>query len=117
MNVPGAFDLAQAGYDDGHEQALVEAIITAISNASLISEPPVLCLRTGEITSALAKVLASTIAMSPSRVRSPAEIRKTCETIRRKVTALVRDAERDPVFADLLARCFRDDDHERAGHA
>lgn len=62
---------AEAGYDEDHEQALLDAIIDAIAEASLISEPAVLCLRTGEIATALTRALTLILAISPSAVRHP----------------------------------------------
>jgi hypothetical protein len=91
-----AFERAQAGYDDDHERALVDAIIEAIAEASLISEPPAVCLRTGEIANALTRVLALILAMSPSAVRSPAAISKLTEEVHRRLTRGAANAARDP---------------------
>lgn len=106
---------AQLGFDEAFKQKLTEAIITAIADASRIDD--CLVIRTGESAAALVTVLSSVLAMSPSSVRSPAAIRQTAESIRRKLTGQIRSAERDPLFTDFKARCFRDDDRSRGGSA
>jgi hypothetical protein len=112
-----AYERAQMGYDDAHEQALLDAIVEAIGQASLISEPPVLCLRTGEIAIALTRVLALILAISPSAARSPTAIRKLTEEFRRRLIKGAANAARDPDLNDFVARAFRNDDRERGGHA
>jgi hypothetical protein len=111
------YERATAGYDEAHEQALVDAIIETIAKASLISEPPVLCLRTGEIASALTRTLALILAISPSAVRSPHAIRKMSEEMRRRLTKDAANAARNPEVNDFVARAFRNDDRERGGRA
>jgi hypothetical protein len=108
-----AFARAQAGYDDKHEKAPVEAVIRAVVEVSLISEPPVLVLRTGELTSTLVSVLAASLALSPSAARSPAAIRKVTDTLRRRLLKRVAAARADPDFSDFEARAFRPDDAKR----
>ena len=98
---------ARAGYDDAHEEALVEAITRAVFAASVISEPPVTVLRTGELTNAL----------SPSAVRSPAAIRKTTNSLWRWLLKRVAAARANADFGDFESNCFRHDDSERGGHA
>jgi hypothetical protein len=113
-----AVERAQLGYDDAHERALIDAIIEAITRTSLISgEPPVLCLRTGEIANALTKFLVLILAMSPSAVRSPAAICKLADEFHRRLVKRVADAALDPELNDFVARAFRDDDRERGGRA
>jgi hypothetical protein len=113
-----AFERAEAaGYDETHECALVDAIIEAIAEASLISEPPAVCLRTGEIANALTRVLALILAMSPSAARSPAAITKLTQEVHRRLTKGAANAARDPTVNDILRRVFRDDDYERGGRA
>jgi hypothetical protein len=108
---------AMAGYDDAHEQALVDAITKAIADTSLIPEPPVLCLRTGETARALMRVLVLTLAMSPSSTRSPGAIRKLTDELRRRLIKGAAEARQNPLVNDFVARAFRDDDHERGGNA
>ena len=111
------FERARAGYDDAHEEALVEAITRAVFAASVISEPPVTVLRTGELTNALLTVLATAIALSPSAVRSPAAIRKTTNSLWRRLLKRVAAARANADFGDFESNCFRHDDSERGGHA
>jgi hypothetical protein len=110
---------ALAGYDPAFERKLVDEITEAIADASMMSDGDgqVLVLRVGEIASALTTILASTLAVSPSAVRSPKAIREVADAVRRKLQARVRHAERDPAFADLKSRCFHDGDRERGGRA
>lgn len=112
-----AFERAQLGYDENHEKALSAAILDAIAKASLISDPPVLCLRTGEIAQALVSVLVSTLALSPSSTRSPKAIRELTDGLRKRLTKSVTRAAADPVTRDFLDRVFRHDDRERGGNA
>jgi hypothetical protein len=112
------FEKAMSGYDDAHERAQIDANIEAITRTSLIGgEPPVLCLRTGEIANALTNVLFIILAMSPSAVRSPAAIRKLADEFRRRLIKRVADAALDPELNDFVARAFRGDDRERGGTA
>jgi hypothetical protein len=112
-----AFERTEAGYDETHECALVDAIIEAIADASLISEPPAVFLRTGEIANALTRVLALILAMSPSSSRSPEAISKLTEEVHRRLTKGAANAARDPAVHDFVARAFRNDDRERGGRA
>jgi hypothetical protein len=112
-----SYERAQAGYDPEHERALGDAIIAAIVQSSYISEPPVLCLRTGEIANALTNTLALVLALSPSVTRSPHAIRKLSEEFRRRLTKGAAGAARDPTVNNFVARAFRNDDRERGGRA
>jgi hypothetical protein len=95
---------AAAGYDDEHEAALVEAIMAAIAQASVVADANALVLRTGETASALLTVLAATLALSPEAVRSPTAIRKLTDEIRRRLLLRVTRAQAE---ADAFrARCF-----------
>ena len=111
------FERARAGYDDAHEEALVEAITRAVFAASVIGEPPVTVLRTGELTNALRTGVATAIALSPSAVRSPAAIRKTTNSLWRRLLKRVAAARANADFGDFESNCFRHDDSERGGHA
>jgi hypothetical protein len=85
--------------DEAHEHAVLDAIIEAIAKSSLISEPPVLCFRTGEIAVALTSALVLTLAMSTSTARSPVAIRKRTDDLRRRLIKGVANAVRDPVVS------------------
>lgn len=112
-----AFERATSGYDAQHEAALFNAISRAIAETSYISDPPVVCIRTGEIAAALVSVLIPILALSPSATRSPTAIRKLTDDLRARLIRRVGDAVHDPATHDFLARCFRDDDAKRGGNA
>jgi hypothetical protein len=57
------------------------------------------------------------MALSPSAARNRSAIKQTADGFRRKLTARVRQAEREPLFADFKARCFHGDDEQRGGRA
>ena len=95
---------AITGYDGAFEERLTDAIMTAVIETSRIEN--VLALRTGETAAALTHVLAVLLAMSPAAVRSPAAIRSTADGFRKKLTANVRSAERNPAMREFLHRTF-----------
>jgi hypothetical protein len=111
------YQRAESGYDEAHERALVDAITAAIADASMVSDPPVMVIRTGELTSALLTCLANAIALSPSAVRSPTAIRKRIEELQRRLLRHVAAARASADFLDLEARFFRSDDKDRGGRA
>jgi hypothetical protein len=112
-----SFERATAGFDDAHERALLDAIITAIGKASMVSDPPCMVLRTGEMQSALLTCLAGAIALSPAATRSPTAIRKTVDELRRRLIKHVGAARNSGEFRDFEARIFRSDDEDRGGNA
>jgi hypothetical protein len=87
---------AVAGYDEEFEQQLAGEILRAITSASMASDTNVMLLRTGEMTAALIKVLALTLALSPC-ARSPTALRAAVDAIakrlRRQAQAAIDDAE------------------------
>jgi hypothetical protein len=107
------FTRATTAYDPEHEQALANEILTTIIEHSMIDG--VMVIRTGEIAAALTSVLAMTLALSPSAVRSPAAIREISERIRKKLEQRVRQAERDPNLFEFKIRTFNDTDRDRGG--
>jgi hypothetical protein len=111
------FERAAASYDPEHEDDLVAAITKAIAETSLVTDPPVLVLRTGEIVSALTTCLATALALSPERVRSPTAIRKTAEAVRQHLIRRVAAARSSADLRDFEARIFNSDDAERGGRA
>jgi hypothetical protein len=116
------FQHALAGYDEQFERKLVDAITEAIASTSMLTDAdvhPVIALRLGETANALTTVLAAALALSPVATRSPKAIRQLADGFRRKLTARVRQAELDPLFADFKNRAFGSDvaDHERGGNA
>jgi hypothetical protein len=113
---------ALSGYDAEFEQRLVDALVTAIADASTMTDGdghPVIALRLGETANALTTVLASTLALSPSSVRSSRAIKQLTAAFRCKLQTRIRQAEADPLFADFKKRTFGTDaaDRERGGNA
>jgi hypothetical protein len=108
-------DRALAGYDQAHERALADAIITAIVAQSMVDGTVVV--RIGEIAAALVNILAMALALSPTATRTPAAIREVGEQVRKKIMCQVRQAERDPAVNDFLKRTINDNDRERGGRA
>lgn len=104
------YDRAAAGYDEGFERALVDAITAAIAQASIVTDSNIMVIRTGETASALVTALASTLAMSPAATRSPAAVRKITDDIRRRLLLRIgrgqaeADAFRARVFDGLHTR-------------
>ena len=105
-----SYKRATLEYDVEHERALIEALTETIFKASLVTDANVGVFRTGEIAQALLTMLACTLAISPSAVRSPAAIRKTCDdfgkSLRRKVSAVEQSAD----MQEFLRRTFRGGD-------
>jgi hypothetical protein len=108
-------DRATTEYDAEHERDLGDALIATIIKHSMVDG--VMVIRTGEIAAALTSVLAMTLALSPSAVRSPAAIREISEKVRKKLLRQVHAAERDPTLHDLLSRTFNYSDRKRGGAA
>ena len=104
---------AIAAYDVAFKAELADALVRTIADKSMIDG--VMVIRTGESAAALTAALASILAMSPAAARSRAAIKQTAESVRRNLQRQVRQAERDPLFADFKSRCFHDDDRERGG--
>jgi hypothetical protein len=97
---------ATQGYDCEHERELLAAITNAIIASSMISDANVCALRTAEITSALLTALASVLALSPTITRSPSQIRKTLDELRRRLCRRHAEAERSDDLREFVSRCF-----------
>jgi hypothetical protein len=102
-------------YDAEHERTLMEAVTTAIFNASKVSDCNAVVIRTGEATSALMTVLANILALSPSVCRSPTAIRKTVDDLGKRLRRRVASAEQNPGLKDVVRRGFWSTDE--GGHA
>jgi hypothetical protein len=89
-----SYGCAIEGYDDEFERALVDAIMTAITQASMVTDANACVIRTGETASALVTVLAGMLAMSPAAARSPTAIRKTIDELGKR---LRRNVARQPL--------------------
>jgi hypothetical protein len=108
---------AHAGYDPAFESELAEVVLRAIVEASKIDG--IVVLRTGETANALTSVLAATLALAPSAVRSPKAIREIADSVRRRLQARVHFAEVNPGLNDFRSRAFGSDadDRKRGGNA
>jgi hypothetical protein len=104
------YERATRAYDDAHERELADAIMTAIAEASKVSDANALVLRTGEAASALVTVLAAVLALSPTAARSPTAIRKTVDELGKRLRRLLAAAENDQCVQAFARRCFRSDD-------
>jgi hypothetical protein len=109
------YERAAAGYDDEHEQELVAAIMTAITETSRVSDCNVVALRTGEAASALLSCLATILAVSPSGVRSPTALRRVTEELGKRLRRRVAAAQVSQEVQDFLRRAFHGSDV--GGHA
>jgi hypothetical protein len=95
MSEQTSFARANLEYDKAHECALMEAITTAMFEASKVSDCNAIVIRTGEAAEALLTVLAGTLAMSPSATRSPTAIRKTVEEIGKRLRVAAAEQSAD----------------------
>src|SRR5262245_60814299 len=103
---PTTYARAVAGYDDAFERALADVITTAIAKTSVVTDAPVMALRTGEtiaaLTSALASVLAPTLA-----ARSPTALRRAVDDIAKRLRRQAAAAAADPTTREFKTRgCF-----------
>jgi hypothetical protein len=113
-------DLKRAlfGFDDAFERTLAEAILTAIVDTSYIddeSDHLVLALRLGETAQALTTALALVLALSPASSHDTHAIKQTSRSFRRKLSAGVQHARRDPDLHEFLRRSFNSSDRARGG--
>jgi hypothetical protein len=76
----------------------------------MISDAHVMALRTGEIASALLTALATTLAMSPAATRSPTQIRKTIDELRRRLCRKLAAAEHSDDLREFARHCFHGND-------
>jgi hypothetical protein len=110
MSEQTTYERATLEYDHEHERALIEAIATAIFEASMVSDCNAAVIRTGEAARALTKSLAMVLALSPSVTRSPTALRKTSDEISKCLRRYVAEAERDDLAQEFPRRTFRGTD-------
>ena len=115
-------ELARAldGFDEAFEQRLLDRIVAAILDASLLDDgdgKPVLALRLGETAQALTTALALVLALSPASARNEAAIKQTSQSFRRKLRARVHHARGNPDLHEFLRRTFNSTDRARGGRA
>jgi hypothetical protein len=109
---------ALEGFDPAFEQRLLDRITQAIVDASMIDGVdgrPVLALRLGETAQALTSALAFFLALSPASAHNAHAIKQTSQSFRRKLTARVHHARRDPDLHEILRRSFNSTDRARGG--
>jgi len=98
MSIHTTFERAHAGFDEQNEQDLVEAIMKAIADASMVT------------AAALLDTQAVVLALSPSASRSPTAIQKTCDELHKRLRRRVAAAERSEDVQEFARRVFRDGD-------
>jgi len=91
----------RAGYDDDFR--LVEEVLTAIANASLVTDAKVMALRVGETVEALPTVMISFAAMSP-HFDTPSHLREFAENTAKRIRREVARARAEGVFDHFGAR-------------
>jgi hypothetical protein len=99
------FDRAVAGFDPQFAETLQGTIITAIAKASIVSDVPVMAVRTSETIDALLVVLAQVIAIS-DLARSPTSLRKGLDEIARRLRQHATRAAANSDVQRFRARCF-----------
>ena len=97
-------------FDRAHENDLVEAILKAIIDTSMLTDVDCAVIRTGELASALLSCLAATLAMSPAATRSPRQIRLTVDELGKRLRRRIAAAEANPDMHEFLRRSFRGTD-------
>jgi hypothetical protein len=78
------YERAYAGYDDDFRKRLVDAIIRAVAEASILSDTAVMCLRTAETRDALVTCLITIMAMAP-HYDVPSHLREDAERLAKKI--------------------------------
>jgi hypothetical protein len=89
------FERATAGYDDEFRKRLVDAIIRAVAEASILSDANVMCLRTGETRDALVDCLITIMAMAPY-YDVPSHLREDAERLAKKIRRDVARLRAEP---------------------
>jgi hypothetical protein len=95
MNVDPRFTYARAvrDYDRKFQEHLASAIVSAIAEASIVTDPDlrVMALRVGETLEALSSVLISFAAMSP-HFDTPSHLREFAKTLAKRIRREVAKA-------------------------
>ena len=110
MSARASYARATAGYDEQHEQDLVNSILEAICETSRVSDANCIALRTSETATALLSVLTIVLSMSPAATRSPTALRHLIDSLGKKLRRQVAAATNDPDVADFLRGIFRSTD-------
>jgi CHASE1-domain containing sensor protein len=72
----------------------------------MVTDANAIVLRTAATASALLTVLAATLAISSTAVRSPAALRKTIDELGKRLRRRVAAAQADPDVEEFARRCF-----------
>jgi len=91
----------QASFDAEFKKALIAEIITAIMNASRVSDAPAVTVRAHETVDALVTCLTAVAAMNPC-FDSPATLQAFSEGLARRIKREVAKARAKGLFADLV---------------
>jgi hypothetical protein len=75
---------ATEGYDEQFREHLAAAIITAIPEASRVSDQNTIAIRTTETCDALADVMGAMLTLNPA-MSVPSKLRETCEALAKKL--------------------------------
>ncbi len=90
------------GYDEEFCAQLSLEIATAIGNASMAVDAPIVAIRTGETIDALVSALVAIISMSPEAA-NPAALRKLSENIAKQIRRDAAACKDDPGITEMLS--------------
>jgi hypothetical protein len=100
---------ATAGFDEKFRDDLVVEISDVIARASIVTDQPIMALRTGETADALIISLISTLALTPA-MDSPTALRKFADELAKRIRRSVARARAEGVGDRLHGA-------QREGHA
>jgi hypothetical protein len=89
---------AAAGFDEQFRDALMAEIIGTVAECSVLTDAPLLAIRTGETADALVRCLIAVLAMSP-QMDNPRELREHATLIAKRIRREVAKARANPTFA------------------
>jgi hypothetical protein len=89
---------AVAGFDEQFRDALMAEIIGTVAECSVITDAPLLAIRTGETADALLRCLITVLALSP-QMDNPRELREYAALIAKRIRREVAKARANPTFA------------------
>jgi hypothetical protein len=90
------YERATAGFDPEFSDALVAEITDVIAKASIVTDQPIMALRTGETAEALIIALISTLALTPS-MDSPTALRKFVDALAKRIRRSVARARAEGI--------------------
>lgn len=101
-----SYATATRGYDEAFERSLADAIAVVIATESIVTDAPIMALRTGETVGALVTTLASVLALTPD-ARSPTTLRRAVDAIAKTLRRKAAAAAADPSVRAFKTRgCF-----------